>query len=643
MRLSYLYLILLICQCEVLGQNDSSSRSYLLEQLRAGDALLETEPVDAALHYDQALRVAQDLNEPLILADCYASLGEACFLVGDHDRALDYQFKAFEIYTSIDDKDKAARLLSDIGSTYYFSRAGDLNKAKSYYEKAAAWYAEQGDDAQSAMNTNYAAYIEWALGNKESALESHLQAYKKFQEIGDQTGMATALSDVGFTLNSLERYEEALEYSQRALELEQAGGNALMQVPTINNIGIAYLGLGDLKQALEYSLRSFNMAKERGLMLRESEAAETLHRIYAQMGEYEKAYALLARHKFLNDQVAISNQAKNILESDMAREFREREQLLAFESEKEQALARERLRGQKRRNLTLWVMLVLVLALVVTLLRGMREKQRTNQILSDQKKELQGKHEELLESMRRLKATQSEMIRMEKDASLGVLTAGAAHEINNPMNYIRGAVYAIEDELEDDGQVAEETLTEMLGHIKGGVERTAKIIDGLYAFSRQSGDYKFEQIDLNAELEGIVKAFEHKHSAAIRFDAPTAGVHYLVLADRHALKQILENLLGNACDAIQSGGSVWVSVVHEPPDQVLVRVEDDGSGIREDDLNRVYDPFFTTKLAGQGVGLGLTFVHKLVSDLGGKVTLSSTIDVGTVAACRFPQFKADAT
>lgn len=242
----------------------------------------------------------------------------------------------------------------------------------------------------------------------------HKDALKQFEAIGDQHGMATALSDIGFTLNSLSQYERALEYSFRALEMERELGNSLMQIPTLNNIGISYYGMGNYSEALDYCTTSLKMADARNLLLRTNEAVAILHQIYRDLGDFEQAYAMAVKYKNLNDQIVISNQARSILQADMTQRFREREQALRFEAEKAQALGAEVLRREQLRNLSLVIILALTLLLITMMLWYIRQKRHTHQILSKQKAELHHKNRVLEASLQDLQMIQRELIRMEK-------------------------------------------------------------------------------------------------------------------------------------------------------------------------------------------------------------------------------------
>ncbi|MFW6218047.1 MAG: tetratricopeptide repeat protein [Verrucomicrobiota bacterium] len=608
--------------------------------LNAEAPALEEDPEAALESYETELERAVAAGESSEIAAAHARLGEAAFLLGDHFRALTHHRAAHEIYRELGDDVRAAAALSRIGSTYYFSQAGDLDKAREAYLEAAEGFAAIGMQSEAALNLNYSAYVEWARGREKAALKIHREALDRFESIGDREGMATALSDIGFTLNSLGRHKEALDHSLRALELERELEKPLMRIPTLNNIGIAYLGLGQLEKALEFSMESYRMATERKVLMRRIEASKTMHEIYAALGRWEEAYAMLAEHKRLNDRTAVSEQARRIVEHDLSAVFRERQQRLRKESEAARILADERLRREQSRNLALWTVLLLAAALLIVLWRHIRSSRRANLLLAVQQRELHAKNAALSESLEKLRQSQSEIIRMEKNATLGVLTAGAAHEINNPMNVIRGALYGIQDELESGGTADPRELRVLAEQIEAGVRRTSKIIEGLYAFSRQSDALQLTCLDAGEVLRAAVERFRHRRSDCVRLEIDGEG-GFTVLADRSALSQIICNLLENACDAIAAAedGEVRLRMRELPGDWIEIEVADNGCGMDESQLGRIYDPFFTTKPTGQGIGIGLTFAYRLAVDLGGSIQHRINDSGGITATLRLPKYK----
>jgi two-component system NtrC family sensor kinase len=217
-----------------------------------------------------------------------------------------------------------------------------------------------------------------------------------------------------------------------------------------------------------------------------------------------------------------------------------------------------------------------------------------------------------------LVTVQAQMVRSEKLASIGRLAAGVAHSINNPL----GGILSL-------SMLAAESCTDpALGSDLDTISRQAlrcrEIVKGLLDFSHQS-DVRVTRTDVNAIIHSAVQLLQRQavfHNVSIerRFDRDAPRV----LIDPGQLQDAVTNLLVNAVDAMENGGTVAVETVAvRDAGEVLIRVADTGCGIPEQNLPYLFEPFFTTKKVGKGTGLGLAIVHGIVTGAGG------SIEVGT--------------
>jgi signal transduction histidine kinase len=232
---------------------------------------------------------------------------------------------------------------------------------------------------------------------------------------------------------------------------------------------------------------------------------------------------------------------------------------------------------------------------------------------------------------RKLQTAQESLIRSEKLASVGVLTAGIAHEIGNPISVILGYT-----ELLRSGRLTPEEHDEFTLQIHQATQRINTIIRDLLDFSRTSPDEKgaassdpIAVLDRSVKLLGPQKRFRDVEVVR-EFPAscPPARI------DDGRLEQVLVNLLLNAADAMEGKGKVTLRVAADE-DAVRIEVSDEGHGIQKKDLNRIFDPFFTTKRPGLGTGLGLAITHQLVTSYGGQVEVASQPGRGTTFTLRF--------
>ena len=237
---------------------------------------------------------------------------------------------------------------------------------------------------------------------------------------------------------------------------------------------------------------------------------------------------------------------------------------------------------------------------------------------------------------------QGQLARAERLASLGMLAAGVAHEVNNPLTFVLGNLELIEHDVArmrgsaPDGVV--EKLEQRLRDARMGAERVRAIVRDLNAFSRED-ERPLHPVDVCATLDASLAMTENeiRHRARLVRDFGSLAT---VLADEGRLSQVFVNLLLNAAHAIPEGEANRheIRVVTRPgPGVVHIEVHDTGAGIPRDVLPRIFDPFFTTKAVGAGTGLGLSVCHAIVTALGGRIELESTPGQGTTARVVLPE------
>ncbi|MCJ7524926.1 MAG: ATP-binding protein [Candidatus Aminicenantes bacterium] len=224
---------------------------------------------------------------------------------------------------------------------------------------------------------------------------------------------------------------------------------------------------------------------------------------------------------------------------------------------------------------------------------------------------------------------QNQLITSEKMASLGLLSAGIAHEINTPLTGISSYCQFLLD-----NPNGAENL-ELIGKMQDQVLRVNKIIRTLLDFSRQKGQQPLP-INLNKVIDESLALVEHKLKIKkITFKKETEfqnSIHGF----SSRLQQLFINLFINAIDAIDNEG--WISISgEESAEEITIRFKDNGRGIRDKNLEKIFDPFFTTKDIGMGTGLGLAIVYNIVKEHFGNIQVHSKVDRGTTFIITFPQ------
>jgi signal transduction histidine kinase len=257
-------------------------------------------------------------------------------------------------------------------------------------------------------------------------------------------------------------------------------------------------------------------------------------------------------------------------------------------------------------------------------------EQANTQLLAE-RRELEG-------TLDRLAETQDQLVQMEKMASIGLLTAGVAHEINNPLGFIlpsfeliEGWVASAREGKQDERVQSLDDVAQLVSDCRRGLDRIARLVRQLRVFSHP-GRQDLGPVDVDAVVRSVVSMVERE----------TAGRASVTVYSRHdciargnddQLRQLLLNLLLNSAQSFapeRTDGRIEV-FVERKEDLVHIRVIDNGCGIAPENLRRVFDPFFTTKAVGHGTGLGLAISRDLVKKMDGNVTLESQLGRGTSA------------
>ncbi|MEP0131838.1 MAG: ATP-binding protein [Eudoraea sp.] len=450
------------------------------------------------------------------------------------------------------------------------------------------------------------------------SLEGHIQMDKKHYEV------------------AISLIEKALDVSIR---LKRVGNDEWEAY----RISTCYYNLNDHENALKYALLSQEVLYEDNIRLKKR-LNLTFSDIYDALGNENLAYKHLKIYKDLikeSEDIDIAN----VLMKAEVRSVIDRNQKEIDILEREQFI-----KEQQNKNQRLWIISIagaLLFALILSsiLFRNNKNRQRANLILQQQKEKVQ-------ETLVALKATQSQLIQSEKMASLGELTAGIAHEIQNPLNFVNNF-----------SEVSQELMKEMYEEIEKGNQREAletgndieqnlekihhhgqrasEIVIGMLQHSRSSSGQK-EPTDINVLADEYLRLAYHGLRAKDKsfnvtmetdFDESISKIN-IVPQD---FGRVILNLITNAFYAVserklqqQEGYEPTVSVsTKKTGDQVLISVKDNGNGIPKKVLDKIFQPFFTTKPTGQGTGLGLSLSYDIVKAHGGELNVKTKENEGT--------------
>ncbi len=249
--------------------------------------------------------------------------------------------------------------------------------------------------------------------------------------------------------------------------------------------------------------------------------------------------------------------------------------------------------------------------------------------------EIENQKEELRAALKNLSEAREQMIHSEKMASLGILAAGVAHEINNPLNFIQGGLYGIEDVISDKNNLSDdEDFLTSLNAIREGVNRATSIVSSLNEFNHQRED-SLEQCSLHHIIDNCLIMLHHLVKGRITIVKNFSEKELVVYASNGKLHQVFLNILTNAIHAIKDKGTITVNTSLENK-RAIVQIADTGIGIDKNILSRITEPFFTTKDPGKGTGLGLAITYNIIKELDGTLQFDSEFEKGTIATVILP-------
>jgi len=391
----------------------------------------------------------------------------------------------------------------------------------------------------------------------------------------------------------------------------------------------AYQKLSKPDSSLFFAKQSFEQAKEAKRPSSIVEAATFLSKSYEQRNDYKSAFYYEQMKQQAKD--SLYNQRKALQVQSITEEERER---------KTQAEAAAETYRNNVRLYSLLSLLVGVIVIAFLLLRNNRQRRKANLLLSTQKQEVQN-------TLNQLKSTQTQLIQSEKMASLGELTAGIAHEIQNPLNFVNNfsevSVELLAELKEEEAKGNKEEvmaiandLTQNLEKINHHGKRADFIVKGMLEHSRVSAGEK-QLTDMNVLCDEFLKLSYHGLRAKDKSFNAVMVIHFdpklpKVNVSQQDMGRVMLNLFNNAFYAVKQKQKI-ANEDYKPEvivntsienGQIIIKVKDNGVGIPDAIKDKIMQPFFTTKPTGEGTGLGLSLTYDMVvKGHGGGISINS--------------------
>jgi C4-dicarboxylate-specific signal transduction histidine kinase len=225
-----------------------------------------------------------------------------------------------------------------------------------------------------------------------------------------------------------------------------------------------------------------------------------------------------------------------------------------------------------------------------------------------------------------LKETEVQLVHSEKLASLGRMSAGIIHEINNPLNFAKTALYVLRIMTESLSGNEKKEFREVLEDMSEGINRISGIVSDLRTFT-QPHLTQLEKVSVSEVVNSALRLLSNEWENKVRVEKEILE-QQTIWANRNQITQVLVNLLQNALHALErkhcaeSEPTIWIRAVEKNGESLIV-VRDNGEGITAENLQRIFDPFFTTKDVGEGMGLGLSICYRIMKQHGGRIEVES--------------------
>jgi len=619
---------------------------------------------DSSIMFDQqAYLIAKKNNWYLAQANCFNGIANSYATMGDYATGIQYYLKSLRAFERIKFMYGISEINDNIGATYI--QKGDFVKALPYLQIA----LKQGRaySANHKLTHTQKRSLPIALLNlgecyldlkKMDSAKYYIDAsYKSAQAINYSDEYGSVQRDLGEIEQIKGNKANALQYFRQAFITDRA-------IQDVENLSIAYLSMAKFyhnyklqDSAVYYAKRALDTAAAGKYVQDVLNAGTALTQYYDEMKDLPDAYKYLKITIAAKDSLYSQDKVKQLLTLD----FNEKERQQELQTEQKEA--QQKVQNQLRTYILSGGLGVLAL-LAIIFWRNSNQRKKANLLLSKQKQEIEEQRDQTNKALTELKLTQTQLIQSEKMASLGELTAGIAHEIQNPLNFVNNFSEVNKEMLEELKAESEKPKAERneqleVELIDGLIENEKKIthhgkradfiVKGMLQHSRTSTGEK-QETNINVLADEFLKLSYHGLRAkdknfnaelVTNFDEKLPKVNIA----QQDIGRVLLNLFNNAFYAVnqkrKTTGANYkpeVSVTTTiDKGKLVVKVKDNGAGIPDTIKDKILQPFFTTKPTGEGTGLGLSLSYDiLVKGHGGTLEINSKEGEGAEFVVRLP-------
>ena len=606
----------------------------------------------ATQYLQRALVIAQDLRDFELQVEIYQLLGDIAINQSNFSRAYREYSRVHDLLGDASELDtkgllRKAKSYRQIGFVY--RNLGQFNESLLSYRKAADIGNKLGDKSSEIKDIQEIAFSHYLLQQLDSASMFYNQALSFYQLQNDTSSLVDVLIAIGDVFFEKEQYRQAVASYNRSFEFAQKVGNVQAQVSTLVNISRCFNAFGDYPSSKDYLTLALNIATRENLTNSSADVYRYLSQIYEEEGRFIQALEYYKLWAELRDSIYSEESGQKLARMQILYDItqKERENEILRQNTEIQTLLLTKTQYQRMVFIALALFLFAMLVLFYLYFRAKQreftKQKETEQRIIEINKNLEKR---MISEIKKQEKQQLLLAQKSKLESLGTLAAGIAHKINQPLGGISMGLDNILYKLSENN-LSDKYLKEKAGLMFENVERIKKIIDHTRTFSRSHKPASYERIDLNEVVKSSLVMVENQFAGHnIKLDLNLAPNLEKVIADRFKLEQVLLNLLSNAKHAVdemqsKSENDDYQKQVHistwQDNDAVNITVTDNGIGINKKDLEKIFDPFYTTKKVDKGTGLGLSISYGFIKDLLGDITVDSEPGVYTKFDVKIPK------
>lgn len=613
----------------------------------------------ANVYYQKAINIAKLTGDDENLGRYYGNIAIGYQMQSNYAQALFYQQKSLKFAEEKNNISSQAYVTLNMGNTYM--NMGDKARAEKTLLRAVELAQKAGiKNVEVYGYTNLASLY---TGSKrwDDTYTYAMKAANLAEELGDISIKAASYSKAALALSNMQQYDEAITLIDKGMSDAEASGQPIIMCQLNTALGFTLMKQGKYKEAITYYEKCLDISQTSDKY--DSALAAIYNELsysYEQIGAYENALSNFKTYASINDSIRSRENIQKATEMNMNYEFEKKQAIAKLEQDAKDAEAERVKNRQLSMIIALGAIVLSVLIIAFILFRNNKHKQKANLLLKRQKMKVE-------RALKDLKSTQAQLIQSEKMASLGELTAGIAHEIQNPLNFVNNfsevsneLVEEMHEEL-DKGDVEEaknisKDLKQNLEKILHHGKRADGIVKGMLQHSRSNSGIK-EPTDINKLTDEYFRLAYHGLRAKDKsFNANLETDYDETISPINIVPQdigrVILNLFTNAFYAVDEKSKKTNSKDFKPTvsvsskklkNSIEIKVKDNGTGIAKENIDKVFQPFFTTKPTGKGTGLGLSMSYDIIKAHNGDLKVMTKKGEGTEFTILLPLAKSTAS